>query len=111
MGTKLSASTKRFLRGEHTRTVTLSRTEKRKKVKLYEQQRGACAYCSYRFKIDRLTYDHVVRKREGGGNHIGNLVLACPPCNERRELSPDASAKVWARWVVRHRQYVSEYAI
>lgn len=117
MGVKLSASTKRILRGEVVRTpkipggrrAALNRVAK--KQKLYAKQGGLCAYCEYHFPIARLTYDHVVRKRDGGGNTIDNLVLACPPCNTRRELPVEPSLRVLIRREKQHSEYVKEYAI
>jgi len=39
-----------------------------------------CAYCGT--GLDILTKDHVVSKRRHGETHVGNIVPACPWCNE-----------------------------
>lgn len=117
MAVKLSASTKRILRGEVVRTRPIpggrraALNKVKKKEKLYDKQGGLCAYCEYQFPIARLTYDHVVRKRDGGGSTIDNLVLACPPCNTRRELPVSPSLRVLIRWEKQHSEYVSLYAL
>lgn len=84
---------------------------KRKKHRLYILQKGQCAYCSNAFPIQRLTFDHVIRKREGGNNHISNLVLACYPCNVRRELPENARESVMIRWAAWHREYLSTFGL
>lgn len=114
MGVKLSASTRRFLRQESAHTKNLPRKTvklSKKKVLLYIKQGGHCEYCFNRFHIEHLTYDHIVRKRDGGTAAMSNLVLACPPCNSRRELPYNASPRVHARWVKWHTQYVLDFSI
>ncbi len=44
-----------------------------------------CFYCSRPFGPELpSTLDHVVPRSRGGPNAIGNLVLACGPCNNRK---------------------------
>jgi hypothetical protein len=52
---------------------------KKKIQMLREIQSNTCAYCDQNL----LNYhiDHVIPLSFGGTNNIGNLVLACPPCN------------------------------
>lgn len=60
---------------------------------LYQQQRGCCKYCGNKFPMEFLTFDHVVRRKDGGKDNQENLVLACKPCNQYREMgdsSPEA---------------------
>lgn len=110
MAVKISSSTKRILNRKPGKLSVL-RNEKSNKIKLYDRQRGKCAYCANAFPIQRLTIDHVKRKREGGGSTLDNLVLACPPCNTRRELPANPREVVLMRWAVWHRQYVIDYAL
>ncbi len=55
---------------------------------LWEHFEAQCAYCGKHLsRIDREGHvDHAVA---GGGNHLGNLVLACGGCNddEKRDVS------------------------
>lgn len=53
---------------------------------LIERFGGRCAYCGARTK--RLTRDHIVPLKMGGGNAIANILPACPPCNARKGLTP-----------------------
>ncbi len=107
---KISASTKRILARQGGKRKALN-GQATKKIRLYDKQRGSCAYCSNIFPIQRLTFDHIIRKREGGGNRIDNLVLACPPCNIRRELPESPREIVLKRWADWHREYVVNYAL
>jgi 5-methylcytosine-specific restriction endonuclease McrA len=43
---------------------------------------GRCAYCGITPK--RLEADHVIPVIHGGTNTIGNIVPACPKCNNRK---------------------------
>lgn len=57
-------------------------------VARYERR---CAYCG--ISCDRLTRDHIVPLRLGGGNEIANILPACRPCNSRKGLAPLAVFK------------------
>jgi 5-methylcytosine-specific restriction endonuclease McrA len=93
-----------------TRNANAGKKRKRKE-KLYILQNGACHYCQYQFPKARLTFDHVIRWKDGGTNHISNLVLACEPCNAMRELQEDAGPRVRQFWIDRHRSYVQKHAL
>ena len=48
-----------------------------------------CAICGCALSLDgdgaaKATVDHIVPRSRGGGNNLGNLRLACKPCNVRR---------------------------
>ncbi len=43
---------------------------------------GRCAYCSGR--LTEVHWDHIVAIKRGGSHGIGNLVPACPPCNQAK---------------------------
>lgn len=76
---------------------------KLKKAYLYEKQAGACAYCGNKFPLHWLTFDHVLRKRDGGTSRIENLVLACQPCNSYRESQAGSNMRKFVQW---HRQII-----
>lgn len=78
---------------------------KRKKIVLYKKQNGCCFYCGNRFAFSIITIDHVVRKRDGGTNEMSNLVLACFPCNQYREMG-SASEKARRKFVQRQAEYI-----
>ena len=53
-----------------------------------------CHYCGQRLATEPakhgkpapnpVTLDHIVPRSMGGGNHLENFVLACPPCNQKK---------------------------
>lgn len=51
-----------------------------------------CQYCRGRFKVEDLTFDHVVPRSSGGKTTWDNIVAACRPCNamkaDRRDMLP-----------------------
>jgi len=40
-----------------------------------------CSICNGYLHKDGMNFDHVIRKREGGGSEISNLQLTHPYCN------------------------------
>jgi 5-methylcytosine-specific restriction endonuclease McrA len=52
-------------------------------------QRGTCHYCGRSVPPDQLTMDHVVPVARGGRSTKGNVVPACPACNQsKKALTP-----------------------
>ena len=51
------------------------------KTALYGQQEGNCAGCAAHFEARHLEVDHIIARRNGGTDHIGNLQLLCGSCN------------------------------
>jgi 5-methylcytosine-specific restriction endonuclease McrA len=60
-----------------------------------------CVYCDA--KDVPLNIDHVVSRSRGGSDRVSNLVLACVPCNQRKnnrsikEFCPERAARILAR--------------
>lgn len=53
--------------------------------RMFHRQRQRCFYCGNPFTdILDLEIDHVVPAARGGKNSIGNLVMACRPCNRHK---------------------------
>ena len=73
---------RRILIGSHTR----EEWEQKK-----EQYGNHCFYCYKQLK--RLTKDHIIPVRDGGGNTIDNIVPACMGCNRRKGTKPIAKFK------------------
>lgn len=63
---------------------------------IFERDLGRCRYCGssvVQGKKPRdgllATRDHVLPKSRGGSGHIGNMVTACQPCNNRKaDMTP-----------------------
>ena len=43
-----------------------------------------CQYCGDKFPFDKLTFDHVVPRRDGGKTNWDNIVSACYKCNQEK---------------------------
>ena len=66
---------------------------RKKKLRLIERDGKQCFYCGMQAKrLAKLTVDHVVPRSQGGTSELGNLVLACRPCNVRK------GGKTIAQW-------------
>ena len=44
-----------------------------------------CQYCGHKFKTEDLELEHVVPKSQGGMATWMNIVLACTPCNRKKD--------------------------
>ena len=43
-----------------------------------------CVYCAEQLALEAATLDHVHPVSRGGGNDVGNLVVACAACNRMK---------------------------
>jgi hypothetical protein len=48
---------------------------------LHERCNSKCVYCD---STEELQIDHLLPVSRGGGDEVGNLVLACKACNQRK---------------------------
>jgi hypothetical protein len=79
-----------FYHGAH-RTDIPSRTDLGKlprhnsllenRKRLYGEQAGHCAGCNDHFEARHLEVDHIIARRKGGTDSLGNLQLLCGNCN------------------------------
>jgi 5-methylcytosine-specific restriction endonuclease McrA len=44
-----------------------------------------CQYCGEKQILRKLTYDHVTPRAKGGKTTWENIVMACYPCNEKKQ--------------------------
>ncbi|MCY3991384.1 MAG: DNA methyltransferase [Caldilineaceae bacterium] len=51
---------------------------------LYGEQGGYCAGCQTHFQQQHLEVDHIISRKKGGTDHIGNLQLLCSYCNRTK---------------------------
>lgn len=54
-------------------------SKKRKRRKIAQRDGAGCLLCGY--NEDILTLHHVVKKSDGGSDHLDNLVLLCEDCH------------------------------
>ena len=54
--------------------------------RMLRRQKGKCYYCKKKLGTDRRAYhvDHAIPLSRGGTNDPSNLVITCPPCNEKK---------------------------
>lgn len=57
------------------RTVQFSRSN------VYRRDGYRCQYCTVKFPVSRLTFDHVVPRSRGGQTTWENIVTSCSECN------------------------------
>ena len=43
-----------------------------------------CQYCGQKVPMAEFTFDHVVPRQRGGATRWENIVVSCPPCNQRK---------------------------
>lgn len=51
---------------------------------LFARDRNQCQYCGNHFPTNELSIDHVVPRKQNGGDTWGNLVCACVRCNAKK---------------------------
>lgn len=52
------------------------------RLAIFVRDEGACVYCGAAYQAGaKLTVDHVVSRKRGGGDEVTNLVTACVVCN------------------------------
>ena len=49
---------------------------------------GVCFYCRKSVKPEEVTIDHADPKCAGGGHDLQNLLIACKPCNAKKNSQP-----------------------
>jgi len=68
-----------FYGSQRTRRVSRRRRE------IFERSAGRCHYCQAMLTLDgRWHVEHMLPRALGGEEAPGNLVAACPPCNQRK---------------------------
>lgn len=48
---------------------------------LFARDLNTCGYCNRRFKVEKLSRDHIVPVSKDGKNTWHNCITACKPCN------------------------------
>lgn len=55
---------------------------------LNAKTRGTCIYCGAPLISGAVTIDHIVPRHLGGKSALSNYVIACPPCNVKKDATP-----------------------
>jgi 5-methylcytosine-specific restriction endonuclease McrA len=53
-----------------------------------------CQYCARKLPLEKLTYDHVVPRAQGGTTCWENIVMACHTCNGRKAARTPEQARL-----------------
>jgi len=54
------------------------------RLNVYLRDKFTCQYCTERFKLKELTFDHVVPVSKGGRTTWKNIVTCCVKCNTKK---------------------------
>lgn len=69
-------------------------TNRKRKVILLRLQGNRCFWCPTEIQYDTATFDEIIPRSNGGKQTLGNIVLACSPCNHGRGKK---KAPKWAK--------------
>jgi len=58
------------------------------------RDKGTCQYCGQKVSVSSFTFDHVVPRKQGGKSVWENIVVACWPCNAKKEGRTPEQAKM-----------------
>jgi 5-methylcytosine-specific restriction endonuclease McrA len=64
------------------------------RINVMVRDRFECSFCGRPFKMDELTYDHVVPRKQGGKTEWTNIVSACRTCNHKKGARTPEQAKM-----------------
>lgn len=64
------------------------------RVGLLRRDKNVCQYCSNQYRSYDLTVDHVLPKSRGGKTVWTNCVIACKPCNAKKDDKTPEEAKM-----------------
>ena len=64
---------------------------------VFKRDRYTCQYCGKQPGTDELTIDHVLPRAQGGESSWTNCVLACLPCNKRKDDRTPEQARMRLR--------------
>lgn len=76
-------TTKKWLPAEEWQRVKLQARQELKQ-RAFRRENGRCFYCDRPLIYHHATMDHIKPKSQGGKLEIGNIVIACFKCNNRR---------------------------
>ena len=54
---------------------------------VYNKYNGRCAYCGHEITIKEMQVDHIIPKRLGGADALGNYNPSCRICNHYKRAT------------------------
>jgi hypothetical protein len=87
--------------------------------KLFQRDRGVCAYCGVRYPYYNLEREHIVPLSRGGNDNWMNVVASCRECNRNKgaKLPHEAGMalvyapyvpSLWEDMILRNRRILSD---
>jgi len=64
------------------------------RTNIYLRDKGACQYCGLKVSKSEFQIEHVVPRAKGGRTVWENVVVACEPCNQRKQDKTPAQARM-----------------
>ena len=64
--------------------LNIRQFDSRIKSTVYERQKGICAKCGKKFKIEEMHADHIVAWSNGGKTVAENCQMLCAKCNREK---------------------------
>jgi 5-methylcytosine-specific restriction endonuclease McrA len=74
------------------KAATRKKAVKFSRANVLARDRMRCQYCGLKTSADKLNYDHVVPRAQGGKTVWENIVSSCYPCNARKSDRTPAQA-------------------
>lgn len=66
---------------------------------VWARDKGLCQYCNKKMNVKESTLDHVLPRSRGGKKSWDNIVLACVPCNQKKDDMTPSEANMNLRSV------------
>ena len=80
--------------------------EKFNRKNVWLRDKGCCQYCGIPTTMSSFTYDHVIPRSRGGKTTWVNIVVACIPCNQRKQNRTPEEARMRLRNKPEHPAYI-----
>jgi 5-methylcytosine-specific restriction endonuclease McrA len=61
---------------------------------IYLRDKGKCQYCTRKLSKSEFQLEHVTPRAQGGRTNWQNVVVACEPCNQRKQDKTPAQARM-----------------
>lgn len=69
-------------------------SRRRRRQLMLDIQGGRCFWCPSKLTFATATLDELVPRSCGGTQRLGNVVVACEPCNQRRGAISASAADI-----------------
>lgn len=74
----------------------MKREKLQQRIAIHKKFQGHCAYCGILLKLDNMTVDHLISKKNGGSGNLENLLPCCSQCNSYKS---DFTVEEWREYL------------